>query len=281
MGWEVQLAKLKAYKLKHGNCNVPKKWAEDPRLATWVSNQRSRKKNLDRGQPQPILETQVVQLEALGFEWRRLSGESGVLGQNRASIGTNAGQNALWEAQLAKLKTYKRKHGDCNVPRDAKLGNWVKAQRILKKQLDRGEPSAGMTAERAAKLGALGFTWDARIFAGISGTEKRRRLAKGESESSGASNSVDAQQQDEQQLGNLWAAVVEVMLCEAVAGEDVFLAPAQPGAAPPSELEPLPPLLQTHTIFALTAFDPPGAPEDHSNRTWSYSCRGAPCRSRH
>jgi hypothetical protein len=187
MGWEVQLAKLKAYKLKHGNCNVPKKWAEDPRLATWVSNQRSRKKNLDRGQPQPILETQVVQLEALGFEWRRLSGESGVLGQNRASIGTNAGQNALWEAQLAKLKTYKRKHGDCNVPRDAKLGNWVKAQRILKKQLDRGEPSQGMTAERAAKLGALGFTWNARIFAGVSGTEKRRRLAKGESKSSGGS----------------------------------------------------------------------------------------------
>ena len=86
---------------------------------------------------------------------------------------------------------------------------------------------------------------------------RRRRGAL--TKSAAGSNSVDAQQQDEQQLGNLWAAVVEVMLCEAVAGEDVFLVPAEPGAAPPSELQPLPPLLQTHTIFALTAFDPPGA----------------------
>lgn len=73
-----------------------------------------------------------------------------------------------------------------------------------------------------------------------------------------AGSKSDAQQQDEKQLGNLWAAVVEVMLCEPVAGEDVFLVPSEPGSAPPSELQPLPPLLRTHTVFALTAFDPPG-----------------------
>ena len=69
-----------------------------------------------------------------------------------------------WEAQLAKLRKYRRKHGDWNVPRgwaeDPPLGRWVDTQRQGKKALDRGEPSQGMTAARAAKLEALGFDWE-------------------------------------------------------------------------------------------------------------------------
>ena len=68
-----------------------------------------------------------------------------------------------WDAWLAKLIAYKRKHGDCNVPRgwaeDPSLGSWVNTQRRGKRKLDRGEPSYGMTAARAAKLEALGFAW--------------------------------------------------------------------------------------------------------------------------
>ena len=65
------------------------------------------------------------------------------------------------EAQLAKLEVYKAAHGDCSVPygwaEDKQLGSWVSKQRTLKHKLDRGEPSQGMTAERVAKLEALGF----------------------------------------------------------------------------------------------------------------------------
>jgi hypothetical protein len=43
---------------------------------------------------------------------------------------------------------------------DKPLANWVH-QRKLKKKLDCGEPSKGMTAARAARLTALGFVWDA------------------------------------------------------------------------------------------------------------------------
>jgi hypothetical protein len=39
------------------------------------------------------------------------------------------------------------------------LGVWVNTQRTRKKKLNRGEPSEGMTAERATKLEALGFNW--------------------------------------------------------------------------------------------------------------------------
>ena len=49
--WEAQLARLAAYKEAHGDCNVPCSWAEDPRLGTWVANQRNYKKRLDRGHP--------------------------------------------------------------------------------------------------------------------------------------------------------------------------------------------------------------------------------------
>ena len=71
---------------------------------------------------------------------------------------------AAWEAQLARLVAYKAAHGDCRVPdgwaEDPRLANWVKTQRSYKRRLDRGEPSAGMTAERAARLTALGLVWD-------------------------------------------------------------------------------------------------------------------------
>ena len=66
-----------------------------------------------------------------------------------------------WEAQLAKLAAYTREHGDSNVPRgwaeDPGLARWVTTQRAYKKALDRGEPSSGMTAARAAQLDALSF----------------------------------------------------------------------------------------------------------------------------
>jgi hypothetical protein len=37
VGWEAQLAKLRKYRRKHGDCNVPQLWAEDPSLGSWVN----------------------------------------------------------------------------------------------------------------------------------------------------------------------------------------------------------------------------------------------------
>jgi hypothetical protein len=69
--------------------------------------------------------------------------------------------DAKWEAQLARLVAYKAAHGDCKVPTawpaDPRLANWVMTQRMFIKKLDRGEPNRKITAERAAKLEALGF----------------------------------------------------------------------------------------------------------------------------
>jgi hypothetical protein len=109
------------------------------------------------------------------------------------TVGRSCASEAAWAAQLAELKKYKRTPGDCNVPvrwtGDLRLGRWAKEQRSLKK-LDRGEPMGGrgrgdMTAERVAKLEALGFAWGTRESgppSRVSTTDKRRRHAEEEEE---------------------------------------------------------------------------------------------------
>jgi hypothetical protein len=158
-GWEVNLAKLKEYKRKHDDCNVPRSWAEDPRLGNWVDDQRARKKALDHGEPSPrIMAARAAKLDALGFAWALSA--AAISKQNSKANRDDAG----WEGWLAKLEAHQRRHGDCNVPQgwaeDPRLGAWVKGQRKSKKALDRGEPSKGMTAARAARLHALGFAWE-------------------------------------------------------------------------------------------------------------------------
>jgi hypothetical protein len=67
-GWEAQLAKLKKYKQNHGDCCVPRDWAEDPQLANWVKGQRHYKKKLDRGDPRPrITAARMAKLDKLDF----------------------------------------------------------------------------------------------------------------------------------------------------------------------------------------------------------------------
>jgi hypothetical protein len=160
-GWEAQLAKLREYRCKHRDYNVPRGWAEDPRLGRWVDKQRRHKKKLDRGEPSDgMTAARAAKLEALGFAWELSA--AALSKQRSEASGTR--DDAGWEAKLGKLKAYKRKHGDCNVPggwaEDPPLGRWVNTQRRHKKKLDRGEPSKGMTAARVAKLDALGFAWE-------------------------------------------------------------------------------------------------------------------------
>jgi hypothetical protein len=67
--------------------------------------------------------------------------------------------DAAWEAQLARLASYKAVHGDCNVPRDLRLASWVDTQRRFKRQLEASEASPRVRA-KWAQLAALGFVWN-------------------------------------------------------------------------------------------------------------------------
>jgi hypothetical protein len=63
--WTDRYMELKMYKDKYKNVNVPARWKDNPQLATWVSIQRTKKKQgrlkLDR----------VALLNEIGFEWER------------------------------------------------------------------------------------------------------------------------------------------------------------------------------------------------------------------
>ena len=150
--WEAQLVQLVEYKAEHGDCKVPPGWAEDPRLANWVKRQRYLKRKLDGGKPcEGMTAARAAKLAAIGFVWD-------------PHAQWEVQWEAQWEVQLARLAAYKAEHGDCSVPvrgaEDPRLGTWVHTQRVLKRKLDRGEPSKGMTAARAARLTALGLVWD-------------------------------------------------------------------------------------------------------------------------
>jgi hypothetical protein len=121
--WEAQLAKLEAYKAVHGDCGVPWNWAEDPQLGIWVSAGA-----LDTASPN------FMGLASLGLAIGIFCDFLCSVLLLNAILGIDFLGRALSRPQ-------------------------VSAQRTRKRALDRGEPSNGMTAARAAKLDALGFAW--------------------------------------------------------------------------------------------------------------------------
>jgi hypothetical protein len=68
--WEDRLSELADYRKMHGHCNVPKKYSQNVKLATWVKNQRSRYSLHLKGETSQITLPRIQALERLGFEWK-------------------------------------------------------------------------------------------------------------------------------------------------------------------------------------------------------------------
>jgi hypothetical protein len=68
--WAAQFAQLEAYKREQGDCAVPRNWAEELGLGSWVNHQRTNKRNLDTGKDaHGMTAERAAQLTALGFDW--------------------------------------------------------------------------------------------------------------------------------------------------------------------------------------------------------------------
>ncbi len=64
-----------------------------------------------------------------------------------------------WQTRFEELKTYKRKHGDCNVPQKEKdLGNFVNKQRNEYNKRLEGMKSQ-LSSEQISQLNSIGFSW--------------------------------------------------------------------------------------------------------------------------
>ncbi|MDD5140399.1 MAG: Helicase associated domain protein [Verrucomicrobiales bacterium] len=129
--WDAMFLALQQYKQAHGNCLVPQRCKENPRLADWVSEQRviNNKGLLDAERSR--------RLDELGFDWDPNSNH--------------------WEKYFRQLVEFKQEHGHTNVPQRSgkyrELGTWVRNQRAAKRY------KRPIMAERAKRLDELGFIW--------------------------------------------------------------------------------------------------------------------------
>lgn len=121
---------LLAFKEKHGTCDVPANFPDDPALGRWVAVQRYRRK-MNR-----LTDEQVTLLDGAGFIW---------------SPGSRA-----WEKGLDMLLDFKARHGHCDVPAQCdthpNLGSWVANQRHRKK-------TGKLSQDRIKRLEDSGFKW--------------------------------------------------------------------------------------------------------------------------
>jgi len=129
--WDAMFVALQKYREAHGNCLVPQRFKENPKLADWVSEQRMA---YNRGQ---LAAERTHRLDKLGFDWDP--------------------NNTHWEKYYRQLVEFKKEHNHTNVPQRSgkyrELGTWVRNQRAAKRY------NRPIMAERAKRLDELGFIW--------------------------------------------------------------------------------------------------------------------------
>ena len=140
--WKARLEQLREFKVQFGHCLVPQRYADNPKLGTWVRNQRINYKLQQEGKPSSMTAQRARELVDVGFDWNST--------------------NASWNALLEQLAEYKVQFGRYLVPQrypaNPKLGKWVSNQRSDYRMYQGGKPSS-MTAERIRVLESVGFDW--------------------------------------------------------------------------------------------------------------------------
>jgi hypothetical protein len=141
------LSELADYSKTHGHCNVPYRYSENTKLASWVITQRRNYRLHLEGKRSPLSTLRIKELESLGFEWVICA--------------------TSWEDRLSELADYRKIQGHCNVPyrysENTKLGAWVGTQRSNYRFYQEGKKSF-MTTFRIQELESLGFEWGSHPF---------------------------------------------------------------------------------------------------------------------
>jgi hypothetical protein len=129
--FEQRYGELVAYKKEYGDCVVPVKWPENPKLGTWSKDLRERRPNLS--------EDQIRRLDEIGFVWDVLA--------------------FRFEQMSAELVAYKEEHGHCVVPRrwpeNQQMANWVSTLRAKRSKLPK---------DQIKRLDEIGFVWDVAAY---------------------------------------------------------------------------------------------------------------------
>ncbi len=137
--WESYFKKLEAFKKKHGHCNVPKVYPQDPGFACWVHNMpaRKRRKGLDR--------TTIRRLTELGFCWSVLHRRF-----HRRDLGEFVAIVAAFKKNTATLVS------------SSKTRSWTRTCGVGCATCGRARSTGGSNPKVVRQLERLGFVWDPR-----------------------------------------------------------------------------------------------------------------------
>jgi len=128
--WFECYGQLVVYKQKHGDCDMPARWAENQKLATWVVDQRVRKRD---GNLEP---EKIELLNRLSFNWNP--------------------RETNWRGTYLELVKFQKRFNHCRVPQNwienKALAHWVAAQRL---DYSKGE----LHSDRILWLEKIGFKW--------------------------------------------------------------------------------------------------------------------------
>eukprot|EP00816_Leptocylindrus_hargravesii_P003045 CAMPEP_0196819734 /NCGR_PEP_ID=MMETSP1362-20130617/71927_1 /TAXON_ID=163516 /ORGANISM="Leptocylindrus danicus, Strain CCMP1856" /LENGTH=591 /DNA_ID=CAMNT_0042198315 /DNA_START=74 /DNA_END=1849 /DNA_ORIENTATION=- len=67
--WEERFREMQTYKIKHGDCNVPRNYTANPQLGQWISTQRVQFRLLAEGKRTAMTVERAHMLEHEGFIW--------------------------------------------------------------------------------------------------------------------------------------------------------------------------------------------------------------------
>jgi len=123
--------RLKAFRRKHGHCNVSWQYATDPQFGQWVVWIRRAKRF------GTLSNQQIAELDALGLDWNP--------------------SETRYREMIQRLKEFKKQRGHCNVPEghthDPGLAVWITTRRKHRR--------LGILSNRQiTELDALGFDWN-------------------------------------------------------------------------------------------------------------------------
>jgi DNA repair exonuclease SbcCD ATPase subunit len=106
--WMSCYNELVEYKREFGNCCVPQRYKTNPKLGSWVHNQRSLFKS------NRLAKDHIEKLNEIGFTW-------------------GIDKEDAWKSRYNELVEYKKAFGDCCVPRRYKanpqLANWLQNEK--------------------------------------------------------------------------------------------------------------------------------------------------------
>lgn len=129
--WPLRYEQLVEFKKQNGHCDVPYNYTENRQLGIWVGNQRYKRKQ------NKLAPEYARLLNDLGFTWEDV-------------------ERGVWDERYQELVEFKAKNGHCDVPvvypENSKLGWFTKNMRTQRK-------AGALSAERIAKLDAVGFAW--------------------------------------------------------------------------------------------------------------------------